>query len=398
MPYYSWRGVDIFGEYKKGKMYARSPEYLDSQLFKREIALLQFRPSSWRWRYRAVSQELKIELFKQMATLIEGGVALPQALLVVAEQLHHPGMQEIIHELADMVDHGNSFSAALCKYAHAFDPISIQLIKAGEESSSLAEAMAQVAERLEMRQEFSRAARAAVVLPALTFGFFMAITLFLFTFIVPRFAELFASMNKNLPASTQLMLRISNFLCSWHAVIAAGLIGIAGYAVYAAARTKQGRELLDRAVLHIPILNMIVWYRFIAYFLASVALLLERGVQLVPALYVVAQSMDNVVFKNYVQVLAGKVNAGRSLSASLQEVSPAQFPIELIALVHVGENSGTLDILLKKAAVRYQNQVKRSLSRLTSLVQPILMIVLGLLVLLLIFAIYLPIIELSNAV
>jgi type II secretory pathway component PulF len=264
MPYYTWRGVDILGEYKKGKMYARSPEYLDAQLFKREIALLKFRPSSWRWRYRAVTQELKIELFKQMATLIDGGVALPQALLIVAEQLHHPGMQEIIHELADMVDHGNSFSIALCKYSPIFDPITIQLVKAGEESSSLAEAMMQVADRLEMREEFTRAVRAAVVLPALTFGFFVTITLFLFTFIVPRFAELFASMNQKLPASTQFMLCISNFLCSWHAVVAGGLVGLMGYAVYAMGRTKRGKELRDRVVLHIPILNVILWYRFTA--------------------------------------------------------------------------------------------------------------------------------------
>jgi type II secretory pathway component PulF len=398
MPYYTWRGVDILGEYKKGKMYARSPEYLDAQLFKREIALLKFRPSSWRWRYRAVTQELKIELFKQMATLIDGGVALPQALLIVAEQLHHPGMQEIIHELADMVDHGNSFSIALCKYSPIFDPITIQLVKAGEESSSLAEAMMQVADRLEMREEFTRAVRAAVVLPALTFGFFVTITLFLFTFIVPRFAELFASMNQKLPASTQFMLCISNFLCSWHAVVAGGLVGLMGYAVYAMGRTKRGKELRDRVVLHIPILNVILWYRFTAYFLASVALLLERGLQLVPALRTVAQSMDNLVLREYVQGIADKVNNGRSLSIALQDVAPAQFPLELIALVHVGENSGTLEILLKKASIRYQNQVKRLLTRLTAFVQPILMIVLGLLVLLLIFAIYLPILELSNAV
>jgi len=398
MPYYTWRGVDIVGDYKKGKMYARSPEYLDTQLFKREIALLKFQKVSWRWRYRGVSADLKIELFKQLATLIDGGVALPESLLIVAEQLHHPGMQEIIHESADVVDHGNAFSVALAKYPTIFDPITIQLTKAGEESGSLAKSMEQVAERLEMRQEFSRSVRAAVLLPALTFGFFVVITLFLFTFIVPKFAELFASMNQELPASTLLMLRISNFLNSWAALVAGGLVVLAGYALYAVGKTERGKHIMDRLILNTPILGTILWYRFIAYFLASLSLLLDRGLRLVPALHTVAQSMDNVVLKEYVLLIEQRVSNGRSLSVALQDVTPHQFPLELIALVHVGENSGTLELLLKNASLRYQNQVKRLLARFTSLVQPALMIVLGLLVLLLIFAIYLPIIQLSNVV
>lgn len=398
MPYYTWRGVDILGDYKKGKMYARSPEYLDTQLFKREIALLNFKSVSWKFRYWPVSQELRIELFKQLATLIDGGVSLPEALLIVAEQLHHPGMQEIIHELADTVDHGNSFSAALCKFPHIFDPITIQLAKAGEESGSLAESMEQIADRLEMLQEFSRALRAAILLPALTLGFFAVITLFLFTFVVPKFAELFASMHQELPRSTQIMLGISDFMCSWYAVMLGCSIALGGYALYLYAVSKRGKELKDRLMFRVPIANSILRTRFIAYFLASVSLLLERGMQLVPALHTVAQSMDNELLKRYVHAIEREVHNGRTLSMALQEVTPHWFPLELNALVHVGENSGTLEILLKKASLRYRDQVKRQLARLSSLVQPLLMIILGLLVLLLIFAIYLPIINLSNAV
>lgn len=398
MPYYRWRGVDIVGDYKKGKMYARSPERLDAQLLVREIALLNCHPVSWRWRYRPVSHDLKIELFKQLATLIDGGVALPQALLIVAEQLHHPGMQEIIHELADVVDHGNSFSVALHKYAHVFDPITIQLAKAGEESSSLPQAMEQIADRLEMRQEFSRAVRAAVLLPALTLGFFALITLFLFTFVVPQFAELFASMNQELPRSTQVMLAISHFMRSWYALIFAGAVALGGYALYLFGASPRGKEIKDRLIFRVPILGAILRTRFIAYFLASLALLLERGLQLVPALHTVAQSMDNEVLKNYVHAIEREVNNGRSLSMALQDVSPHWFPLELNALVHVGENSGTLELLLKKASIRYRDQVKRQLARISSIIQPLLMIILGLLVLLLIFAIYLPIIHLSHAV
>lgn len=396
MPYYAWRGVDILGEDKTGKMYARSPEYLDSVLFGREIALLHYQPISWRWRYRAVSQELKIEFFKQLAVLLEGGVALPQALLVVAEQLHHPGMQEIIHEIADLVDHGNAFSSALSKYANAFDPISIQLAKAGEEAGSLGSALTAIAERLEMRQEFSRALKNALILPSLTFAFFLAITLFLFTFIVPRFAELFASMHQELPSSTMFMMQISNYVRSWHFVVAAALMSLFGYALFIFGKTKQGKEIKDQFILKVPFVNTIMWYRFIAYFLASLAMLLKRGLQLVPALHTIALSMNNVVFKEYVQTLEEMVRNGRSLTVALQDMGSYQFPLELIALVHVGENSGTLEVLLEKAAIRYQNQVKRLLSRFTALIQPTLMIVLGLLVLLLIFAIYLPIIQLSN--
>lgn len=398
MPYYRWQGVDILGGYKKGKMYARSLERLDAQLFVREIALIKCQPVSWRRRFRPISHDLKIELFKQLATLIDGGVALPQALLIVAEQLHHPGMQEIIHELADGVDQGNSFSVALFTYAHFFDPITIQLAKAGEESSSLAEAMEQIADRLEMRQEFSRAVRAAIMLPALTLGFFVLITFFLFTFVVPQFAEIFASMNQELPRSTQVMLAISNFMRSWYALILAGAIALGGYALYLFSVSPRGKGIKDRFIFHVPIMGAIARTRFIAYFLASLALLLERGLQLVPALHTVAQSMDNEVLKAYVHAIECSVSNGRSLSVALQDVSPYWFPLELNALVHVGENSGTLELLLKKASIRYRDQVKRQLARISSIIQPLLMIILGLLVLLLIFAIYLPIIHLSHAV
>ncbi len=404
MPYYAWRGVDILGEYKKGKMYARSREALDAQLFKREIALISSRPTSWRWRYGRISESLKIEFFKQLATLVDGGVSIPESLLVAAEQLHHPGMQEIIHELADKVESGNALSLALCRYPTMFDPITIQLIKAGEESGALAVALHAIADRLEIREEFARSVRSALILPALTFGFFLLITIFLFTFVVPQFAQLFASMNHELPATTRAMMRISALLTAPNLLIIVGLIAIFSYLVHQWSKTKQGKRIKDSFVLHVPVINRIIWYRFVAYFLASLALLLERGLQLVPALQVIAQSVDNYIFKSYVLQLAHAVNTGRSLSSALQDLSlssdmgVSKFPVELIALVHVGENSGTLDVLLAKAAVRYQSQVTRMLKRLSSFVQPTLMIVLGLLVLLLIFAIYLPIIELSHII
>lgn len=397
MPYYAWRGVDILGDYKKGRMYAKAPEVLDALLFKREIALISFRTVSWRWKYRPVTQQLKIEFFKQLATLLESGVSLPESLLVTAEQLKHPGMQEIIHRIADVVEHGNALSVALCRYEHAFDPITMQLIKAGEESGALARALAQVADRLEMREEFARTLRAAALLPMVTFAFFMLITFFLFSFVVPRFAELFVSMNQQLPSSTLFMMRVSSFCMSRYAAITLLAIGIGIFFLWRFGKTMRGRRIKDKVILFIPVVNTIVRYRFIAYFLTSLSLLLERGFQLVPALQVIAASLDNTLFKNIVLRVSQEVTVGRSFSGSLQDVAGDVFPIELIAVVHVGENSGALTVLLKKAAVRYQEIVKNRLRRLTQFVQPLLMIILGLLVLLLIFAIYLPILQLSYA-
>lgn len=395
MPQYTWSGVDITGRMHTGKLYARSAQELDKLLFKQEIALLQAKPIFSLFN-KTVAIQHKIEFFRQLSQLLNSGVLLPDALVVVGSQTYHPGFQDIIAHIAQDVQEGNSFSWAMAKHPGIFDNLMVNMMQAGQESGNIVQALIMLADYLQEASDFNKKLTSALAMPVITFIFFCVIAALIFMVVMPQFVTMFGSINQ-LPTITIVMINISNFVRSWRAVLA--LVAVASLMVAARIYVKTtGQYVWDALVLRLPVVGTIIRQSSLSYFLHAVAMLLAGGVQLLPAIKIAKGTVSNRALKKHITFIEQDIEAGRSLSQAMLYDSGQIFDAHVMAVMRVGEESGQLVPLLNRAAQSYQVAVQRSIMFMTMLINPLLMIILGLFVALLIFAVYVPIFNMSNVV
>lgn len=396
MPYFKWRGVDISGTLRYGKLSARSSKHLDTLLFKRGIALLSSSPTYLFWFSRTIRLSLKVEWLRQLTVLIKSGVLLPDALSIVADQLNHPVLQDVVHAIAELVCNGVSLSAAIKQHKGIVDPVVVQLIQVGQESGKLADALDAAVVYLEMEHDFYTKLRSVLLMPLLAGLFLLGITLIIFGVIVPRFVDIFASLQKDIPPLTQLMIQISAFVSSWRMIFCISIVLLFCWFGKKYFKTPSGKIVRDRLCLRLPFIGTIIQQQLLAYTLQSLALLENSGIDIVLALHIVADSIDNVVLKKQLDYLSYEVSTGKSLSEAMRISTHSLFTEEIIAMVHIGQESGNISALLEKAAQIYRDKASRQLYLFTILLQPFLIIVLGILVTILIFAVYMPIMDLAH--
>ncbi len=396
MPYYRWRGIELRGTIKKGTLFARSIEHLDQLLIKREIALLSYKPMK-QWIKKPIKLADRVKAFSQLATLIDAGVLIPDALDIVANQIDHGGLQEIMHQIAKQVAEGVALSSVLALYPSVANQIIIQLVKAGEESGQLAQTLDALCKHLNAMQDFYRRMRSALLLPAITLIFFFGILMIIFIVIMPRFIEVFASMGKDIPPLTYYFLRVSDFMRSPFMGLLAAIMALIIVVIWRITRSGKGRIALDSILLKIPFIGNLMQQRFLAYSMQALSVLLAGGMPLFDALKVISASVQNHLFKHQIKRLAMDIEAGSSLSDAMARHSAGIFSQDVVAMMEVAEASGRLPLLLDRVAQVYYARVTERLAWLTLLLQPTIMIILGLLVALLIFAVYGPIFTMSSA-
>lgn len=397
MPYYRWSGIDLTGAIHRGKQYAKSIKHLDSALFEREIALMRAQKAWTLSLSLAVRARGLADFFRQLSILLAGGIRIPEAVTLVADQLHNGSMRDIAHRVADDVRDGASLSTAMRAYPKVFTNLMIQLVQAGEESGNLAESLDALSTHIETARAFARRLRMAIMLPLITFFFFCAIALMVLLVVVPRFADTFNTLGKPIPPLTRSLLNVSEFLQTGLAFY--GFMGFIGIliAVWAMRRFSSCKRMIDAIVLRLPFIGAIITGRFVAYFFESLAILLKSGVHVLPALELLHNAIGNSVLKEKVGELYYAVAAGSSLS---QALALTKFFVghDALSLVAIGEQSGALSAMIYRVAQIYQDKVQRTLSTCTMTIQPLLMIIMGCLVVLLIIAVYGPLCNLSDII
>lgn len=397
MPYFTWKGIDIEGRMHKGKLFAQTAQELDAVLFKQEIALLGYSPVKQITVLSAISMEDKIQFFKRLADLLNSGVLLPDALLVVASQAQRIKFQTIIDKVAQEVHAGSSLSQGLANHSF-FDPVVVQMVKVGEESSKLGSVLVMLGDYLQMRSDFNRGLHSAMLVPSITFGFFFCVTLLIFTLIVPQFATMFQSANQELPQITKTMLFVSDFVRSSSMFYLLGLLFLMLLFGYRLLKTVNGKRMKDVFIINIPFIGILIHQSSLGYFLHAVSMLLQGGMPLVQAIGVAKATVHNSFLADNLTHIEQNVQAGSSLSQAMIHNMAQIFDAQVIAIVRVGEESGGLAPLLAQAAGGYQARVKRNLARIIMMINPMLMIALGVLITFLIMAVYVPIFNLSNIV
>ena len=332
---------------------------------------------------------------RQLATMIDAGLAMVQSLQALAEQTTNKIMRDVIRDVCARVESGDSFSEALQKHPKAFSHLYVCMVAAGEQGGLLAEILARLATYLENTARLRKKVKSAMMYPTVVTVVAILITIFLLIKVVPVFGEIFSSFNAKLPAPTQYLINVSNFVKSYFLLVAiAG--GAAGYGWFYFIKTPTGLWFWDSRRIQLPVFGVIAHKICLARFTRTLASLVRSGVPILEVLQIVSQTVGNVVMEKAVQTAATDIERGESISAALAK-HPI-FPSMIIRMVTAGEQTGKIDNMLERIADFLDEEIETTLSGLTALIEPILIVFLGVVVGGMVICMFLPIFKLPEIV
>ncbi len=350
--------------------------------------------SSLRLGRRIKQSELSM-LTRQLATLVGAGFQLVSALDTLLSQTKTPALNRRLAKIKDMIVEGQSFAHALSLYPETFSALYINMVKAGETSGTLEIVLNQLADITEKQQALNSRIRNALAYPVLM-AFIGSVVLFLLlTFIVPSITGIFADMNQTLPTPTLLLISLSEIFKSFWWVFLMVLIAIP-IALRSIKKTNKGRRVVDKTVLKIPLVGQLIKKISAARFSRTLGSLLDNGVSMLSALEIVKNIVGNTIISNAIEEASIQVGKGQGLGASLE--TSAIFPNLSIQMIQLGEQSGELEIMLDKVADVYENEVESAVLGLTALLEPIMILVMGVVVGFIVLSICLPIFEMNQLV
>ena len=338
-----------------------------------------------------------IALFtRQLATMLRAGVPLVQSFDIVAAGFDKPGVAAVIRAVRAEVSGGASFAAALRAHPRCFDALYCSLVNAGEQAGALETMLDRIATYQEKTQSLKARVRKALTYPAAVIIVAVVVSGILLIEVVPQFQEIFSGFGADLPPFTLSVIGLSEALQDWWPLVCCGVAAAITGFVAARRRLPAFRQLTDRLALKLPLLGAIVEKSAVARYARTLATTFAAGVPLVEALNSVSGSTGNTVYRQAVIGLRDSVATGQPLYVSMR--SAGVFPNMVVQMVAVGEEAGALDDMLAKSAAYYEEQVDNAVDNLTSLMEPVIMAVLGILIGGLVIAMYLPIFQLGSVI
>ncbi|MBX7254989.1 MAG: type II secretion system F family protein [Candidatus Hydrogenedentes bacterium] len=333
---------------------------------------------------------------RQLSTIVNAGLPLLQGLEILAEQTEDVRFAGVLREIGADVEGGESFSDALRKHPRVFADLYVSMVRAGEASGNLDNVLLQLADYLESMEELKRRIRAAMTYPVVAFSMILLIAAGLIIWVVPQFAEIFSSFDRALPAPTQLLITISEILRSWKVfvVIALAIAAVIGIRAYGA--TPVGRYNLDAIKLRLPVFGKMLRKVAISRFARTLSTLTRSGVAILAALEIVERTAGNEVFARAVRKAGDSVRGGETLAEPLAR--SGEFPAMVTRMIGVGEKTGALEQMLSKISDFYDSEVKAAVDALTSLIEPLLILMMGIVVGGIVIALFMPILQLSSLV
>ena len=395
---FSYEGTNRGGNKVKGEIYALNDTLAKNELRKQGINPLKVKKKPKPlFGGAAKIHAADIAIFaRQMATMMQAGVPLVQSFEIIGQGNENPAMQKLIFGIKNEVEGGVSLAEALAKEPLYFDALFINLINAGEQSGALETMLEKLATYKEKVEALKAKVKKALFYPIAVLVVAFIVTVILLVFVVPQFEDLFTSFGADLPALTQFVINLSEFMQKWWYVIA-GAIGAGVWFILRLKRTSpKVQEAFDRYSLKAPVIGDIATKSAIARFSRTLETMSAAGVPLVEAMDSVAGATGNIIYYNASLRIKDEVSQGTQLQTSMRNTG--LFPNMVIQMVSIGEEAGSLDAMLGKVADFYETEVDNAVDALTSLLEPIIMAVLGVLVGGLIIAMYLPIFKLGSVV
>ncbi|PLW82950.1 type II secretion system protein F [Kineobactrum sediminis] len=394
-----WNGTDRNGRVSKGEISAQS-----SAMAKAQLRTQGIKPRSVKKKAKPLFggggkpiKPVDIAIFtRQLATMMKAGVPLVQSFDIVGEGLDKPKMRDMVSSIKNDVASGSGLAPSLAKFPRHFDDLFCSLVASGEGSGTLETMLSRVATYKEKTEQLKAKIKKAMTYPTAVVIVALVVTGILLVKVVPQFAETFRSFGSDLPAFTLMVLGLSNFVQAWWFVILLGLIATFYAFKEAKHRSVVFAEGLDKLALRVPVVGGIVHDAVVARFSRTLATTFAAGVPLVEALNSTAGAAGNAVYRKAIIQIRDDVTTGSTLYQSIK--STGLFPNMLLQMVSIGEESGALDDMLDKVAQHYEEAVDNAVDSLSSLMEPIIMSVLGVLVGGLMVAMYLPIFMLGSVI
>jgi len=332
---------------------------------------------------------------RQLATMIDAGLAMVQSLQALAEQTTNKIMRDTIKDVCARVEGGDSFSEALSKHPKTFNRLYVCMVGAGERGGLLAEILARLATYLENTARLRKKVKSAMMYPTAVTLVAIGITIFLLVKVVPVFGDVYKGFGSRLPGPTQALLDLSKFVQGYFIYMMAGA-GAAVYGWFAFLKSKQGREFWDRTRIRLPLFGVIAHKICLARFTRTLASLVRSGVPILEVLQIVSNTVGNVVMEKAIRAAAADIERGEGISAALGK-HPV-FPAMIIRMVTAGEQTGKIENMLERISDFLDDEIETTLSGLTSLIEPLLIVFLGVTVGGIAICMFLPIFKMSEII
>jgi type IV pilus assembly protein PilC len=394
---YVWEGTDKKGKRIKGKMLAVSEAAVKADLRRQGVLAKSVRKEMQLFKSGKKIGTEDIALFaRQLATMLQAGIPMVQCFDIIGNGHDKPAMQRLVLAIKSDIESGTSLHEALGKHPLYFDDLFVNLVEAGEQAGALETLLDKIATYKEKTEALKKKIKKALFYPAAVMAVAVIVTTILLVFVIPQFESLFQSFGADLPAFTQMVIDLSKFIQEKGIYIAA-VLGGAGFAFfYFKKRSRPMRRFLDRMLLKAPIVGPIMVKAAIARYARTLSTMFAAGVPLVEALTSVAGATGNIVYEEGVLKIRDEVSTGQRLQRSMEQTS--LFPNMVIQMIAVGEESGSLDSMAAKVADFYEADVDAAVDAMSSLIEPLIMAILGVLVGGLVIAMYLPIFKLGAVV
>jgi type IV pilus assembly protein PilC len=405
MPTFVWEGKTAQGKTMKGELEAPSLEAVFSMLRDRRIRPV---PGRIREKGKGLDREISIPGFqekvkakdvslftRQFATMIDAGLPIVQCLDILSEQSESKLLRNTVRSIKQDVEGGRTLTEALSKYPKIFDDLYVSMVQAGEAGGVLSTILNRVAVFVEKATKLKKTVKGAMIYPSTIIAVACIVVAILLIFVIPVFAELYGSMGKALPVPTQITINISNwFVGNWYLPLI-GLTGIiAGLRL--CYQTEQGRMTIDRMLLRLPVIGDLLRKVAVARFSQNMAILLSSGVPILDSLAITSKTAGNKVVEKAIMDSRLSISQGRTVADPLRESKI--FPPMVCHMVAVGENTGGLDTMLRKVSELYEEEVDDAVANLTAMMEPMIMVILGVILGGLVISMYLPIFQLGSLV
>ncbi len=400
MPKFAWEGKTKTGSTMTGEVDAPNEEFVLAQLRRQQIVPVKVKAKPREIKFKlpgssGVGQKELAIFTRQFATMIDAGLPLVQCLDILGNQQPNEAFKTVIMKVKDDVESGSTFADALGKHPKVFDTLYVNLVAAGEVGGILDTILARLAAYIEKALKLSKQIKGAMVYPATILAVSLVVTAVLLLYVIPVFGKMFSEGGKALPAPTQFVMDLSDWAKKYFLVvlIAMGLV-IAGIRFYY--KQESGRRNIDRLLLKTPVLGSLIQRIAVARFSRTLGTMVSSGVPILESMDIVAKSAGNKIVEEAIFRARASISEGKTIAEPLAESKV--FPGMVTQMVSVGEATGALDAMLNKIADFYDEEVDAAVAALTSLLEPIMMIFLGVVIGGLVMAMYLPIFTMAGAI
>ena len=403
MAIFRWQGVGPNGETVKGEMDAPNASAVAARLRLRRIRPL---PDRIRAKGRGLERELHIPglgektkqrdvviFTRQLATMIDAGLPIVQALDLLAQQTEKKTFSEVIATVKNEVESGSAFADSLAKHPAIFNELYTNMVSAGEIGGMLDTILVRLAAYMEKAVKLRAKIKSAMIYPISVISVAVLVTTLLLVYVIPVFGDMFVSFGEELPLPTQIAINLSSVVIAYFWYMVAGIIGTI-VSVRAYYRTERGRQVIDRIVLRLPIIGDIFRKAAVARFTRTLSTLVSSGVPILDSLAITGKTAGNKVVENAVFAARQSISEGKTLADPLTQSQI--FPSMVCQMIQVGETTGALDTMLSKIADFYDDEVDTAAANLTTLVEPLVILFLGVVIGGIIVSMYLPIFQLGS--